>query len=110
MLAMSLKAGSQDVAAGEKSGDPTESEGGPVLLPPLEDEPPLDRAQFEHSLSVWALRLPARHVSAAQALLRDRVLRRPHLKPVLADETDPAFRVLLLAPDAESEVRDPPRP
>jgi hypothetical protein len=77
----------------------------PTTLPSLSKETELDPAHFERTLSLWALRLPANGVAAARAALRDRVFRRPHLKPVLICEDDPAFRLVLLAPDAGSEVR-----
>ena len=58
----------------------------------------LDPRRFESTLAVWALRLPAQHVAAARGRFGDFVLRRPPLRPVVADESDPAMRVLLLDP------------
>ena len=69
-----------------------------------ENEEPLDPHSFEYDVTVWALRLPALHVSAARQHFKDRVLRRPKLKPVIVDPDDPAMRILLLNTDSTPQV------
>ena len=80
-----------------------------VLLPQrpkddADDEEPLDPHSFEYNMTVWALRLPAHHVSAAQRHFKDRVFRRPKLKPVIVDKDDPSMRILLLNPHVDPQV------